>query len=115
MQRYVQGFLPSAFSQVWLTNQERRDGVSNAEIRRLLRNSEYLNIPFVRLSTSTNQPLVKLPKTWVDFPHPDIKILRNKNEFNKKLKQFFIDNLSLNVNCERLLCPTCHLNNHGVI
>ena len=117
MHRYIQGFLPTAFNQIWLTNQERRNETNtDQDIHRLLRNSANLNIPFVRLSFSQNQPLVKLPKTWSEFQVHEIKIIRNKNEFNLKLKKYFIDKLSFSTTCHRLLCPSCHLiNNQNVV
>ena len=110
MQHYHQGFLPSSFSAVWLTNQERRneDG-RNEELRISLRNNEQLNIPFTRLTTSMKFPLVNLPKTWINFSVENIKILRNKLEFNIKLKKHFLDELSSTIHCTRLFCPSCRL------
>jgi len=119
MQRYIQGFLPSAFNNVWITNQARRDEALNFNdnmandqlvVQRILRNSENLNIPFARLAFSTKQPYVNLPKTWTEFTEESIKILRNKLEFNFKLKKHLLDQLSSTIICSRLLCPACHLN-----
>ena len=47
MQNYVQGFLPTTFNTVWLTNEERRQ----EEVYRTLRNNNQLFIPFTRLAT----------------------------------------------------------------
>ena len=111
MQRYIQGFLPQAFSSTWVTNIERRrnEPQVNVDLQRTLRNSENIHIPFVRLSFSQNQPLIKIPKSWMMLNEPAIKILRDKNEFNLKLKEYFIEQLSETPNCNRILCPVCHL------
>jgi len=121
MQRYIQGYMPSAFNNMWITNQARRDEALNLNmdnnmvddriiVQRVLRNSENLNIPFARLSFSTKQPYINLPRTWLDFTEESIKIVRNKIEFNLKLKKHLLNQLSSTVTCGRLLCPACHLN-----
>jgi hypothetical protein len=104
MQRYIQGFLPILFKDVWLTNKSRRN---QDNVNVVLRNSENLYIPFARLSSSTRQPYVLLPKLWSEFNTEDIKIIRNKLEFNLKFKKFMLDELSTTVNCQRLFCPAC--------
>jgi hypothetical protein len=104
MQHYFQGFLPSAFNNVWLTNVTRH----REDLLLALRNSENVNIPFARLHSSTIQPLVNLPRLWSQFEEENIKILRNKLEFNHKLKLYFLKKLSSTIHCTRLLCPTCH-------
>ena len=111
MQRYVQGFLPAAFSTTWVTNLERRMNKPsvNANLQRTLRNSENIYIPFVRLSFSQNQPLINIPKSWTSLNEPSIKIIRDKKEFNSKLKDYFIEQLSEIYICNRMLCPVCHL------
>ena len=106
MQNFVQGFLPISFNNVWVTNEERRPENSH----HILRNSSALTIPFTRLSTSSKHPLVNLPKTWIEFNNENIKILRNKLEFKFELKKYFLSELSAVVICDRLLCPSCHLN-----
>lgn len=118
MQRYIQGYLPKAFAHTWVTNLERRRDNPrhhiNDDLQRTLRNSNNIHVPFTRLSHSTNQPFVQIPKSWVDFDEPTIKIIRNKTEFNLKLKTFLLAQLSDTVTCNRMLCPVCHLqlNNH---
>jgi len=109
MQHYKQGFLPNSFDNTWITNQERR----NKDIQITLRNDQLLTIPFVRLSSSMNQPLFKLPRLWLDFKDENVKIIRNKIEFKLKLKSHLLSELNETPNCSRLLCPTCHLNNLG--
>ena len=108
MQNYKQGFLPSSFNNTWLTNLERR----NEDIQITLRNDQLLTVPFVRLTSSTKQPLYLLPKTWIEFTNENVKIIRNKSEFKTLLKKHLISELDDVVNCNRLLCPSCHLNHH---
>ena len=111
MQRFVQGFLPTAFANAWITNQDRRRGdtLDNVNVQRILRNSENLYIPSPRLTSLNRQPYFNLPKTWANFQEYDIKIIRLKLEFNIKLKRKLISQLSDTVYCSRLFCPTCHL------
>ena len=106
MQNYVQGFLPTTFNTVWLTNEERRQ----EEVYRTLCNNNQLFIPFTRLAKLSKHPLIIFPKTWVEFSNVDIKIIRNKIEFKIKLKKYLLGELSDTIICNRLLCPFCHLN-----
>ena len=106
MQHYIQGFLPVSFNNIWLTNEERRA----EDHHRILRNNNELFVPFVRLSSLLKHPLIYLPTTWLDFTNENIKILRNKIEFKAELKKFLLSELSSIISCDRLLCPTCHLN-----
>ena len=110
MQRYVQGFLPSSFAGTWVTNLQRRSAniFINDDLQRTLRNSDNIHVPFARLTFSMNQPLIKIPKLWIDFNEPSLKIIRNKLEFNFKLKTFLLDSLSATITCNRTLCPSCH-------
>ena len=106
MQYYIQGFLPSIFDSVWLRNEERRP----EDIQRILRNSNQLAVPFTRLVSLSKHPYINLPKTWTDFSHENIKIIRNKIEFKFELKKLLLSQLSAIVTCNRLMCPSCHLN-----
>ena len=56
----------------------------------ILRNSDQLDIPFARLSSSFNQPLINFPTIWIHFEVPNIKILRYKLEFNFELRKTFL-------------------------
>ena len=67
-----------SFSNIWLTNEERR---AEEMHHCILRNNNLLYVPFVRISTLSKHPLVNLPKTWLDFNYENIKILRNNIEF----------------------------------
>ncbi len=114
MQQYRQGFLPTAFNRIWITNQERRllqaDEEDQANAHLVLRNHDMLYVPPSRLSTTAKHPYFNLPKTWTEFSNENIKILRNKLEFNHALKSHLLDLLSDTIVCNRLLCPVCHLN-----
>lgn len=113
MQHYHQGFLPAAFNKTWITNQERREALSTEEdhtnIVLLLRHHARLFVPVPRLSSLAKHPYFNLPKMWTEFGIENIKILRNKPEFNQALKNHFLGLLNNTVVCTRLLCPSCHL------
>ena len=105
MQNFIQGFLPVSFNNVWVTNEDRRPEDSH----HVLRNSSALTVPFTRLSTLSKHPLVNLPKTWIEFKNENVKILKNKAEFKINLKKHLLRELSAEMICNRLLCPSCHL------
>ena len=103
MQKFTQGFLPSSFNDVWVTNAIRRADQDHVE----LRNNSDLNIPFARLSSTERQPLSSFPKIWSNFPDEQIKFTRNVIEFNNLLKQHYLKKLSFTPNCTRLFFPHC--------
>ena len=105
MQKFKQGFVPSSFNQTWSDNRIRRG--DQFEIS--LRNENLLNIPFARLSSTIKLPLVNLPRTWENFQNESIKIIRNKLEFNQKLKEHLLGELNEVILCNRLFCPACQL------
>jgi len=74
-----------------------------------LRNSENLYIPPARLATTEKHPYHIIPKIWSEFDEPAIKYIRNKDEFNSKLKKHFLDKIPNNYQCSRLFCPSCRL------
>jgi hypothetical protein len=108
MQQYEQGLLPSAFSGEWRTA-----GELAAENMPNLRNRDYndLIVPFSRLVITERFPLSSFPKAWNDFTEFEIKFLRDKNEFNCKLKTLLLSKLDANCSCNRLRCHFCHLSN----
>jgi len=106
MQQFTQKFLPIALENSWITNNIRRENQAHV----VLRNDDILNIPFARTSTTSRLPLTSFPKLWTEFPDKQIKFIRNKPEFNFKLKKYFIDMLNPLVRCGRLICQDCHLN-----
>jgi hypothetical protein len=101
MQNFIHNHLPISFANLWSTAESRRASEF------VLRNGNYLDIPFVRLSSSSGHPWVKLPKTWANFQQEDIKILADKNKFKSCLKSFFLESMSNSPNCNRLMCPAC--------
>jgi hypothetical protein len=106
MQRYINDFLPISFRNMWTSLEDRRQ-----EFTLVLRNGNTLDIPFARLTSTTLQPYVKLPSSWINFSCEEIKIIRAKPEFNSKLKKFFLDKLSSDITCNRLVCHVCISNN----
>jgi len=105
MQKFSFGLLPSSFTTTWTTNAARNLNLNNLHAYPL-RNSENLFIPTSRLVSLEKHPLYLLPKIWSDFVDP-IKFIRNKTEFNCKLKRFFLNTLSATLACSRLFCPSC--------
>lgn len=94
IQQYIQGFLPASFNDTWRTNEDRRTGINeNHTIR--LRNDADLYVPRSRLSTTANHPLTAFPRAWVEFNIDNIKLIRNKLEFNAELKNTYLANLIL--------------------
>ena len=106
MQQFTQKFLPTALNNMWITNNVRR----NDQAHIVLRNDDLLHIPLARTLFTSKHPLTTFPQLWSEFPDESLKFIRNKLEFNHKLKNYFLNQLNANVNCGRLLCPDCHLN-----
>ena len=96
MQKFTQGFLPESFNTVWVTNRIRRADQDHIE----LRNDNDLFIPYARLTITEKLPLTAFPKIWSTFPDEGIKFIRNVQEFNLALKNFYLDQLSS--------IPTCN-------
>jgi len=103
MQNFHQKKLPVLLENTWHLNLERTIGENAMQ----LRNQDQINMPFVRLSSTEKHPLVQFPKLWDEFPDNNIKIIRNKKDFDSKLKKYLLNELSFNVNCNRLFCPSC--------
>jgi len=107
MQQFTQNFLPVALNDLWITNNVRRQNHAHN-----LRNNNLIHIPLASMFSTSKHPLTIFPQLWAEFPDESIKFIRNKLEFNKKLKIYFLNLLQSNINCGRLLCPDCHLNAH---
>jgi len=108
MQRFTFGFLPRSFVEIWTTNAARsQQNLHNYP----LRNSDNLFIPPARLTSNEKHPLHIFPKIWSNFNEHSIKHIRNKSEFNLKLKKYFLEKLPITPDCSRLFCPSCHLAN----
>ena len=106
MQQYVRGHLPVSFSDVWITMEARRQA---GNVEYLLRNSENFYVPLSRLTVLDRHPYFSFPKIWEQFSEESVKIIRDKIQFNHKLKELMLKKLKDNYVCDRLLCPHCHL------
>jgi len=95
MQNFIQGFLPVSFEDTWISNKIRRAGQEQIE----LRNSEDINIPFARLTSTERHPLCSFPKIWSSFDNEQIKFTRNIVEFNISLKKHFLSLLNSTPQC----------------
>jgi hypothetical protein len=102
--------LKQSFAGVWRTNGEL---IQNEENWPNLRYRDYndLIVPLARLAITERFPLTSFPKIWNSFNDFDIKFLRDKCEFNSKLKALLLSRLNANYRCNRLLCHFCHLSN----
>jgi hypothetical protein len=110
MQQFSNGFLPKSFTSLWTTRDAYREFEGTGAARYVLRNNDELYLPPARLKSSEKAPYYLFPRKWQEFPNYDIKIIRNKIEFNVKLKTLFLDELKSVYNCGRLLCPHCNFN-----
>jgi len=108
MHQFTQNFLPVSLQTMWVTNNVRRQNQAHV----VLRNNDLFYIPLARTPFTSKHPLTTFPQLWTNFPEESIKFIRNKLEFNHKLKIHLLNQLQSNVNCGRLLCPDCHLNAH---
>jgi len=105
MQQFSFGLLPNAFTEVWITQAARhQQNLHNYP----LRNSANLYIPPARLVSNEKHPYHLLPKLWSDFNVNEIKIIKNKIEFNYKLKKHLLEKIPATPDCRRLFCPNCN-------
>jgi hypothetical protein len=110
MQQFTNSFLPSSFNGLWLTRDALRQLESQGAPRYQLRNDDDIYLPPSRLVSTQKAPFYHFPRLWQAFDNYDIKILRNKLEFNTRLKDHYLSELKTDYRCTRLLCPFCHLN-----
>ena len=103
--QFTQGFLPAALRNMWIRNRDR-----NPDHLYRLRNENEIFTFTSRLSHFENFPLYSIPSLWSSFTNENVKIQRNKNDFNILLKKHLLDELNESFTCSRLLCPQCHLN-----
>jgi hypothetical protein len=101
MQRFVQGHLPPSFNNIWITNEAR----CSETVSMSLRNHEEFFIPVSRLRNLENMPLYSFPKAWSLLTDHSLNSIRNRDEFNVKLKEYLLAKLSFNVNCTKAYCP----------
>jgi len=109
MQQFIQSFLPISFKDTWLKNRDRRQQDTGQEDFQELRNDNDFFVPFARTDQISRFPLSNLPKIWNTLPD-NLTIIRNRLEFLLELKSYFLNLMSDNIVCDRLLCPVCHLN-----
>ena len=84
------------------------DGYSLLVFKSRSNNVQGGGVGFSRLTSFDTMPLISIPKLWNAFDNHEIKIIRNKLQFNSKLKSFFLDKLKERVSCDRLLCQACN-------
>ena len=104
MYLYKKNSLPRSFriSNYWILNQDRN-------VPYALRIQEDYQIPYYRLAIVSRLPLISLPKAWNASSLPDdIKSKPTYQLFKKHLKNFLLESIS--IVCNRLLCPSCHIN-----
>jgi hypothetical protein len=104
MQRFSENFLPVTFNETWIKNAIRRQG----EQQIALRNDNDFYIVPSRTSQTANHPLATFPVKWDSLP-VEISFIRNKIEFDSKLKEYFLNKLSNHIECNNLFCPTCSM------
>ena len=127
MQRFSQKILPTSFNDTWVKNNIRAIGENQIQLRNFnqlqpnhsnniraigeneiqLRNFNQLQPNHSNLVKLDNFPLYNYPKIWQNFPSEQLKIIRKITEFDAKLKNYFLNDLSSVVACNRLLCPAC--------
>jgi len=110
--RFLTKHLPTSLNDTWQVNiEENEPGQFNHTNQMRLRPRGMFRLVFTRLVICERYPLFNLPRLWNNFPDLEIKSSTTKDEFNRKLKKYLIAKLSSNIVCNRLLCPTCHLQN----
>ena len=95
--------LPISFNDIWVKNNVRNIGENEIQ----LRNYNQLQPVHSTIAKLDIFPLYNYPKIWQDFPNEQIKIIRKTAEFDQKLKNYFLNDLSAVASCNRLLCPAC--------
>ena len=99
MHKFIQKFLPASFNDTWYYNSVRNIGENEIQ----LRNHLQINLQHSNLARLDIFPWYNFPKLWHKFPDEQIKIIRKIPEFDRKLKHYFINDLSSTVDCSRLL------------
>ena len=103
LQRFSQELLPESFNKIWLRNTIRNIGENEIQLRN---NNQFTNPPS-HLALTDRLPTYSFINAWESFPAENLKIIRNKIEFDKKLKKFYLNKLSETAVCNRLYCPAC--------
>ena len=103
MHRFSQKFLSASFDRVWIRNNVCNIGENEIQ----LRNNDRLHLPPSRLALTDRLPTYDFARTWELFLDEQIKFVRNKNSFDQQLKNYFINDLSETVPCNKLFCLAC--------
>ena len=98
-QHFKQGFLPDALKNMWIHNRER-----NPDRLHRLRNENEIHNFTSRLSHFENFPLYCIPSLWSSFSNENVKIQRNKLEFNQLLKKHLLEELNESYSTPALVC-----------
>jgi len=108
-QSILQNFSPISLRNMLQTNLEKRQ--EQGENNNLhLRNDGDLFIPTFRTLQLEKFPPCILPKLWNTLP-PEVQIIRRKRDFDVSLKDWFLSKIPEDFVCNRMLCPSCLLNN----
>jgi hypothetical protein len=102
---YVYNYIPPALNNTWIQNRHNRDNDD-----RQLRNDNDFFVPRFRTDFLARLPLFNLPKTWNDTPIL-LTSTSHKLTFSTQTFKYLLDQLSSTPNCNRLVCPSCILNN----
>ena len=102
MHRFTQKFLPTSFCDTWVQNSIRNIGENKIK----LRNHDQIQHFHSNMAKLDIFPLFHFLKIWQDFGDKQIKIIRKPTAFDSKLKNYFLNDLSTIVICDRLLRPT---------
>ena len=100
---FILNELPRSFTNTWTRNIDRRPRPSCSK-----KPPQIFHTP-TRLASTDKVLLSNFSQLWCSFPDERIKAIVNKSSFNINLKKHFLDKLSSNYVCSRLLCPHCHL------
>jgi hypothetical protein len=77
-----------------------------------LRDDDDYYIPHYRTDYISKFPIFNLPRTWNLFSS-DLVSTPNRSKFTYGATVFLLDKLSETPSCNRLLCPSCLMNNIG--
>ncbi len=78
MHQFINNHLPFSFVNTWTTNAARREEIDGPVLRNAL---EFL-VPFSRLTSTDNHPLISFPRSWNEFD--SLEINPSKAQFNRK-------------------------------
>jgi hypothetical protein len=108
MYDFKEDLLPLSFKNLWKTNAKlRRANNEDEPQERNLRNDSDFAVPFIQIEHYFKFPLADFPRTWNNFEFNFV--YQSRNMFKSLLKEYFLSKLASIVNCNRLLCPACHL------